>query len=122
MSYAADIARDVREAVRNAKDAGRLHALPQGARVTVRSETGSMYAAAQVTISGVSAEWAWKDGNVGEGRTLTDAALQVTNRLRHYASQAADGRAWGDVVIQHDEYRITVGQGWTPDSYRPGQD
>jgi hypothetical protein len=120
MTYAAEIAKDVREAVRNAKDAGRLAALPRGARVTVSSASGSMYAAVRVTVANVSAEWAWKHGP--EGRQLTSKAQQVVNRLAHVASKATAGRGWGDIQIAHDDYRITVGQGWTPAGWQSGQD
>ena len=121
MTYAAEIAKDVREAVRNAKDAGRFHALSKGARVTVSSESGSMYAAVNVTIANVAPQWAWKGGDL-DARQLTPEALQVTNRLRHLAAAAAAGRGWGDIQIAYDGHRIAVGQGWTPADWRPGQD
>lgn len=120
MTYAAEIAKDVRQAVRNLKDAGRLANLPKGARVTVSSESGSMYAAVKVTIAGVPANWAWKHGP--DARELTPEAEKVVNRLTHVAAQAANGRGWGDVRIATDDHRITVGHGWTPAGWQPGQD
>lgn len=120
MTYAAEIAKDIRAAVRNAKDAGKLHALPKGARVTVSSESGSMYAAVKVTIANVEPEWAWKHGP--DARQLTPEAQKVVNRLVHAAAKAAAGRGWGDVQIAYDDHRITVGEGWTPAGWQPGQD
>lgn len=120
MTYAAEIAKDVRRAVRNLKDGGRLNALPKGARVTVSSESGSMHSAVKVTIANVAPEWAWKYGP--DARQLTADAQKVVNRLAHAAAQAANGRGWGDVQIAYEDHRITVGQGWTPAGWRPGQD
>jgi hypothetical protein len=121
MTYAAEIAKDIRRAVQNLKETGRLHALPEGARVTVSSSSASQYASVNVTIAKVTAEWAWKGGDIN-GRQLTRAAEQVTNRLNHLAAKAAAGRGWGDIQIACDDYRITVGQGWTPAGWQPGQD
>jgi hypothetical protein len=120
-SYAATIAADIREAVRNAKDANKLHALPAGARVTVRSESGSMYSCVGVTIANGPATWAWKGGNV-DARALTPEATQVVNRLGEAGATAAAGRGWGEVQIAAGDHRITVGQSWAPDTWRPGQD
>lgn len=122
-SYAAQIAADVRTAIRTLKDAGQLNALPKGARVTVRSASASMLSEVFITIAGVTDVWAWEGGTPDVSpRKMTPAAAKVVNRLKEAGAKAANGRGWGEVQIAYGEHRITVGGGWTPAGWRPGQD
>jgi hypothetical protein len=119
MTYAAEIAKDVRQAVRALKDTGQLTGLPKGARITVSSDSGSMYAAVTVNIANVTPEWVWKYGR--SAGQLTPVAEQVVNRLRAAAAKAANGRGWGSVRIADGGSCASVGQGWTPAGWQSGQ-
>lgn len=121
LTPAARIAAAARAEIKAATKAGKL-ALPDGAKIRVRSSNFSMGCSVDIAVQDVDKAWAVTEEDDGYGHATlrhTRAAKKVGGTLGKILAASTDGYAWGDVTI----FGVSVaGASIHPASWRPGQD
>lgn len=97
--------RELRKAIKN----GRLSMWPDGATVSVRKDTGSMYQNITIAVTAPDG-WALLPGDGG----LTPAARELGTFLADKWLSFYTGHAWGDVTINDRGAGSVPKAGWTP--------